>query len=102
MERHERQLPPLCIHQAFELQADRAPAGIAAILSEQRVTYAELNGEANQVARRLHEQGVAPEVLVGVCMQPGRSGWPRCWASGRRAAATCRWTRPCPPTACAS
>lgn len=33
------------------------------------MTYAELNAQANRIARRLRDLGVGPEVLVGVSMQ---------------------------------
>ncbi len=35
------------------------------------MSYADLNRQANQIARRLRELGVGPEVLVGVCMRAG-------------------------------
>ncbi|MDX8130471.1 amino acid adenylation domain-containing protein, partial [Methylomonas sp. OY6] len=36
---------------------------------EQNLTYTELNARANQLAHYLIEQGVGPEVLVGICME---------------------------------
>jgi amino acid adenylation domain-containing protein len=57
-----------CFHTAFEAQVERTPAGIAAELEEERVSYAELNAQANRIARRLRDLGVGPEVLVGVSM----------------------------------
>ncbi|HEY2550764.1 MAG TPA: amino acid adenylation domain-containing protein, partial [Streptosporangiaceae bacterium] len=60
--------PACCMHQGFEAQVARTPDGVAAELGGARVTYAELNGHANQIARRLRDLGVGPEVLVGVCM----------------------------------
>jgi amino acid adenylation domain-containing protein len=61
--------PSWCLHEKFEAQAAATPNGIAAELDGDRVTYAELNAQANRVARRLRELGVGPEVLVGVCTQ---------------------------------
>ncbi len=64
-------LPVECIHQGFEAQVSRTPDAIAAQYQDERLTYAELNARANQIARRLRGAGVAPEALVGVCVQPG-------------------------------
>ena len=60
--------PVTCVHQGFEAQAARTPDGVAAEFEGERVSYAQLNRQANQVARRLRAAGVGPEVLVGVCM----------------------------------
>ncbi|MEG4208055.1 amino acid adenylation domain-containing protein [Microcoleus sp. Pol7_A1] len=56
------------IHLLFELQATHTPDKIAIEFEEKRLTYAELNQRANQVARYLQERGVKPEVLVGICL----------------------------------
>jgi amino acid adenylation domain-containing protein len=58
-----------CIHELFEAQAERTPDTIAAIYGEQRLTYGELNGRANQLAHYLKRQGVGPEVFAGLCME---------------------------------
>ncbi len=63
--------PGLCIHQAIEAQAARTPGLVAAELGAERLSYAELNEQANQIARRLRTAGVRPETLVGVCMRTG-------------------------------
>jgi amino acid adenylation domain-containing protein len=57
----------LCIHNFFEAQVARTPQATALICGQERLTYCELNWRANQVAHYLREQGVGPEVLVGVC-----------------------------------
>jgi amino acid adenylation domain-containing protein len=64
-------LPPACVHQGFEAQVARTPEAVAAEFEDQRVSYADLNARANQIARRLRSAGVRSEVLVGVCMQTG-------------------------------
>jgi amino acid adenylation domain-containing protein/non-ribosomal peptide synthase protein (TIGR01720 family) len=56
------------IHRMFEAQADVAPGSIALALDGQHVTYGELNARANQLARRLIELGVGPDVLAGICL----------------------------------
>ncbi len=59
----------LCLHQLFEAQAEKTPDAVALNFEEQHLTYAELNARANQLAHYLIEQGVGPEVLVGICME---------------------------------
>jgi len=60
-----------CVHELFEEKATKNPDNIAIIFENQSITYQELNTRANQVGNYLQRKGVAPEVLVGVCM--GRS-----------------------------
>ena len=60
-----------CIHELFESQVESTPEAIALIYEDRRLSYAELNARANQLARRLRRFGVLPETLVGVCA--GRS-----------------------------
>ncbi|AUX43561.1 uncharacterized protein SOCE26_050110 [Sorangium cellulosum] len=59
----------LCIHQLFEAQAARTPDAAAVISGDRQLTYRELDARANELAHRLREMGVAPGVLVGVCME---------------------------------
>ncbi len=57
--------------QLIEIQAALTPDNIAVIGfddSAVRLTYANLNRQANQLAHYLHAQGVGPETLVGVCL----------------------------------
>jgi amino acid adenylation domain-containing protein len=58
-----------CLHQFFEQQAARTPDAVALIHQTERLTYAELNGRANQLAHRLRAHGVGAESLVGVLMR---------------------------------
>ena len=58
-----------CIHQLFEAQVERTPEGIAVVFKDQQLTYRELNAQANQLAHYLIAQGVAPDVLVGICVE---------------------------------
>jgi amino acid adenylation domain-containing protein len=60
-----------CVHDLFEEQAAKSPEAIALVCGEERLTYDELNGRANQLARYLQRLGVGPEKRVGVCL--GRS-----------------------------
>lgn len=58
-----------CIHQLFEAQVERNPDAVAVVFESQHLTYRELNRRANQVAHHLHQLGVGPEVLVGICVE---------------------------------
>ena len=58
-----------CLHQLFEAQTERAPDAIAVIYEDKKITYKDLNKNANQLAHFLRQQGVASEVLVGICME---------------------------------
>ncbi len=59
----------LCVHQLFEAQVARRGDRVAVAFEEQKLTYAELNRRANQLARYLRERGVGPDVLVGLCVE---------------------------------
>jgi amino acid adenylation domain-containing protein len=58
-----------CLHELFEAQVERSPDAVAVTFAGEQLTYAELNGRANQLARRLRAMGVRPESLVGICME---------------------------------
>ena len=60
---------PKPMHELFEHQVAKTPDAIAAGFEGQVLTYQELNGRANRLARRLRQRGVAPGVLVGVCAE---------------------------------
>ncbi|MGZ6530130.1 MAG: non-ribosomal peptide synthetase, partial [Tumebacillaceae bacterium] len=53
-----------CIHHLFEEQALQTPDLVAVRCGEEQLTYRELNGRANRVARLLQEHGVGPEMPV--------------------------------------
>jgi amino acid adenylation domain-containing protein len=57
-----------CIHEIFEAQADRTPDALAVVLGSRRLTYRELDQRANQLAHFLRNEGVRPDVLVGICV----------------------------------
>lgn len=75
-----------CIHQLFEDRVKMTPNAVAVAFKDplgsqllqrreppkrtahQRLTYKELNAQANQLARYLQKLGVGPEVLVGICI----------------------------------
>ena len=64
-----RALPQdLCAHQLFEEQVARTPEAVALIAEDEQLSYAELNGRANQLAHYLRRSGVGVETVVGVCL----------------------------------
>ena len=58
-----------CIHDFFEQQVDKTPDSTAVVCGNERLTYWELNSHANQLAHYLRAEGVAPEILVAVCLE---------------------------------
>jgi amino acid adenylation domain-containing protein len=59
----------VCIHQLFEAQVERTPDGVAVLFEDEQLTYRELNRRANQVAHHLRSLDVAPDSLVGICVE---------------------------------
>ena len=59
----------LGVHQLFEAQALRAPQATALVLDDQTLTYQALNRRANQLAHKLRELGVGPDVRVGIAVE---------------------------------
>ena len=53
----------------FEAQAAKSPNAVAVIYEGRQLTYAELNGRANQLAHHLRELGVGPETRVALFME---------------------------------
>ena len=58
----------LC-HQLVEDLAARTPDAIAVVFDNEQLTYSELDRRANKIAHYLQQLGVAPEVLVGICIE---------------------------------
>ena len=59
------------VHELFEEQVQRTPDAVAVMYQRESLTYAQINGQANQLAHYLVQLGVGPEQVVGVCQ--GRS-----------------------------
>ena len=57
------------IHALFEEQVERSPDRIAAAFDEHRLTYCELNLQADRLAQQLCEIGVKPGALVGLFIE---------------------------------
>jgi amino acid adenylation domain-containing protein len=58
-----------CCHERFSAQAEHTPDAVALVYQTARLTYAELNRRANQLAWRLQALGVGPDVCVGICLE---------------------------------
>ncbi len=58
-----------CVHRLIAEQAARTPEAVAVVCEDQSLTYAELDRRSNQLARRLAQLGVGPDVLVGLCVE---------------------------------
>lgn len=76
MPSRERPFPPTFVHDLLEREAARVGGGTAVVGLEngsgdvptQCLTYAELNGRANQLAHYLRSLGVGAETRVGLCL----------------------------------
>ncbi|OSP41414.1 hypothetical protein B7767_21180, partial [Streptomyces sp. 13-12-16] len=62
------QFPEATLVELFEEQVVRCGDRVAVCCGEESVTYAELNGRANRLARWLVGRGVGPEDVVAVCL----------------------------------
>ncbi|EXL31116.1 syringopeptin non-ribosomal peptide synthetase SypA [Pseudomonas fragariae (ex Marin et al. 2024)] len=59
----------LLLHQLFEAQAAAQPDSVAVTYQGQRLSYAELNQWANQIAHRLIAAGVGADDRVAICVE---------------------------------
>ncbi|WP_437528299.1 amino acid adenylation domain-containing protein [Sorangium sp. So ce726] len=59
--------PPRCLHEAFEEHAARQPDALAVVAGDRRLTYRELNQQANRLAHHLRRRGVGGGSPVGLC-----------------------------------
>ncbi|PMZ88008.1 non-ribosomal peptide synthetase [Pseudomonas sp. FW305-42] len=60
-----------CAHALIEQQAAHTPEAIAVTFAGQALSYDQLNRRANRLAHKLREQGVGPDVLVGIAVERG-------------------------------
>jgi len=59
----------LSLNQLFEQQVELTPDSIALIHESEKLTYSQLNHQANQLANYLQKHGVTKETLVGICLE---------------------------------
>ena len=57
------------VHELFEEQVERAPDAWAVVSGEERLTYAQLNARANQLAHHLRDLGVGADARVAVYLE---------------------------------
>lgn len=57
------------VHELFEAQVERVPEAIALVCGARRLTYRELNDEADRLARFLRQHGAGPDQLIGLCVE---------------------------------
>jgi amino acid adenylation domain-containing protein/non-ribosomal peptide synthase protein (TIGR01720 family) len=62
-------LPEQCVQAMFEEQVRRTPEAIAVTFDGCRMTYAELDRRANQLANHLRRLGVTQETYAGLCIE---------------------------------
>ncbi|QGT81399.1 non-ribosomal peptide synthetase [Pseudomonas coronafaciens] len=58
-----------CAHQRIETQAERTPQAIALSFGGEQLSYQQLNRRANRLAHKLRQQGVGPDVRVGLAAE---------------------------------
>jgi amino acid adenylation domain-containing protein len=61
--------PDVPLHALFEAQAQRTPNAVALAFGDARMTYAELDARANQLAHLLRARGIGAERTVAVLME---------------------------------
>lgn len=57
-----------CLHELVEAQVAKTPGAVAVEFQGEKLTYAELNARANQLAHRLRKMGAGPETMVAFCL----------------------------------
>jgi amino acid adenylation domain-containing protein len=58
-----------CVHRLIETLVARHPQSCAVVFDHESLSYAELNAQANRLARHLRSLGVGPDVRVAVCIE---------------------------------
>jgi amino acid adenylation domain-containing protein len=61
--------PGGCLHELFEAQVARTPDAVAVVFEDEQLTFAELDGRANQLARRLRDLGAAADSVIAICVE---------------------------------
>ena len=66
---HPQRFADLSLHRVIENQARRRPQAVAVSCGDLSLTYEALDQRANALAWQLREQGVGPDVLVGLALE---------------------------------
>jgi amino acid adenylation domain-containing protein len=61
--------PDRCVHELFAAQAARTPLAPALAFADRQIGYAELEEQSNRLAGYLADLGIAPEAIVGICLE---------------------------------
>ena len=61
--------PPATLQELFSAQVGRSPKAIALVYGDEVLSYSELAGRVNRLARLLRSRGVGPDVPVAVCLE---------------------------------
>jgi non-ribosomal peptide synthetase component F len=64
-----RGIPTALVHEQVAAQAARTPEAVAVVSGGASLTYAQLRGRADRLARRLRASGVSSGALVAVCLE---------------------------------
>ncbi|HEU5383472.1 MAG TPA: amino acid adenylation domain-containing protein [Ktedonobacteraceae bacterium] len=68
-EQPTRTVPPMAFQRWFEQQVEQTPEASALTVGGERISYADFNARANQVASLLQQRGIGPEQFVGICFE---------------------------------
>ncbi len=68
---HREYSKPASVYELFATRASMHPERLAAVSGDERISYGDLDLRASELASRLRDMGVGPDVLVGIAMNRG-------------------------------
>ena len=80
-----------CVHEMFEDHARRTPNAVAVEVEDEKVSYGELNRQANRLAHYLQDCGVKPDVRVALCLERSVEMVVAMLAVSKAGGHMCRW-----------